>query len=201
MNFDTKNELSEQSKEQALEQVLVLHEDIEFSYFVKVAKGLGFIKYKTYAGDNNTKPFEEVWTTQNKKNAIHYVDDPISGTQFIWVRGPQLSEILFELDGRLPTYEPNELIEMLTEADNNNDLVDALFRISVGFPKFDIKVFQIFEKYIAHPSPLIREATVQAIAYRLWPEGEELIKKVYNNDVDKNVREFAKSILDKIKVD
>jgi hypothetical protein len=180
------------------EKIMLLHEDIEYDYFVAVAKRQGWIKYKTYPGDGGTERFEEVWTTQNKANAIHYIDDPISGTRFVWVRGSQLRELLFEIDGRLPTYEPEELIEMLDEADDNNELVDALFRLAVGFPSFDMRVFQIFEAYSSHQSALIREATVQAIAYRLWPESLELLRRISQQDSSDKDREFAKSILAQI---
>lgn len=176
----------------------VLHEDIDYDYFVEVAEGQGWIKYKTYPGDNQKERFEEVWTTQDKANAIHYIDDPISGTRFLWVRGTHLNEILFEIARRLPAYEPEELVEMLVEADTPNNVVDALFRIAVGFPNFDSEILNIFETYLKHPSPLIREATVQAIAYRLWPESIELLRNAAKEDPDKSVRQFAQSILDQV---
>lgn len=179
-------------------EFLVLHEDITHDYFVKVAEGQDWIKYKTYPGDGRKERFEEVWTTQNKANAIHYIDDPISGTCFLWVRGSQLRELLFEIDGRIPAYEPEELIEMLVEADEHDEIVDALFRIAVGFPNFDVRVFHIFENYLIHPSHLMRKATIQAIAYRLWPESIELLKKVVQEDFDESVRQFAQSIINQV---
>ncbi|MBW4507262.1 MAG: hypothetical protein KME64_12215 [Scytonematopsis contorta HA4267-MV1] len=176
-------------------EILVLEEDISYDDFTTLAQGQGWIKYKSYFPDENNKRFEEVWTTQDKANAIHYIDDPISGTCFLWVRGSKISELLFEIVRRLPVYEPEELIEMASEANEHDEVVDALFRIAVGFPNFDLKAFHVFETYLRHPSPLLREATVQAIAYRLWPEGIKLLEKVAQEDLDKSVQQFAQSIL------
>jgi hypothetical protein len=183
---------------QAEEVTLVLHEDIDHDYFVEVAEGQGWIKYKTYPGDGQKERFEEVWTTQDRTNAIHYIDDPISGTRFLWVRGSRLSKLLFEINRRLPAYEPEELVEMLIEADTHEEIIDALFRIAVGFPDFDPEILRIFETCLKHPSPLIREATVQAIAYRLWTESIELLRNVANEDPGQSVRQFAQSILDQV---
>jgi hypothetical protein len=180
-------------------EILVLEEDIGYEDFVAVAQDQGWIKYKTYFRDENNRRFEEVWATEDKANAIHYIDDPISGTRFLWVRGPKISELLFEIVGRLPAYEPEELIEMAIEASEYDEAVDALFRIGVGFPNFDPKAFAVFEIYLRQPSPLLRKATVQAIAYRLWPESIKLIEKVVQEEPDEGVRQFAESILNQVK--
>jgi len=180
-------------------EILVLEEDIGYEDFVAVAQDQGWIKYKTYFPDKNNKRCEEVWTTEDKANAIHYIDDPISGTRFLWVRGPKISELLFEIVRRLPAYEPEELIEMASEASEHNEAVHALFQIAVGFPNFDPKAFRVFEAYLTHPTPLLREATVQAIAYRMWPESIKLLEKVVQEDPDEGVRQFAESILNQVK--
>lgn len=179
-------------------ETLVLHEDIDHDYFVRVAEGQGWLKYKTYPGDGKKERFEEVWTTEDKANAIHFIDDPISGTRFLWVRGPHIRELLFEVYRRLPAYEPEELIQMAAEVREPNEVVDTLFRIAVAFPNFEPRAFRVFETYLTHPTPLIREATVQAIAYRLWSEGIKLLEKVVQEDPDEGVRQFAQSILNQV---
>ncbi|MTJ10965.1 hypothetical protein FJR04_25430 [Anabaena sp. UHCC 0204] len=121
------------------------------------------------------------------------------GTRFLWVRGPEIRQLLFEIVRRLPAYEPEELIEMASTATEHDEVVDVLFRIAVGFPNFDPQVFRVFETYLKHPTPLLREATVQAIAYRLWPESVKLIEKVVQEDTDEDVQQFAQSILNQIK--
>ncbi|MTJ51922.1 hypothetical protein FJR38_04160 [Anabaena sp. UHCC 0253] len=180
-------------------EILVLEEDINYDDFLGVAQKQGWIKYKTYLPDEKNKRFEEVWATPDKANAIHYIDDSISGTRFLWVRGPEIRQLLFEIVRRLPAYEPEELIEMASTATEHDEVVDVLFRIAVGFPNFDPQVFRVFETYLKHPTPLLREATVQAIAYRLWPESVKLIEKVVQEDTDEDVQQFAQSILNQIK--
>ncbi|MBD2766516.1 HEAT repeat domain-containing protein [Hymenobacter sp. BT664] len=180
-------------------EILVLEEDIGYEDFIKVAQGQGWIKHKTYFPDENSRRFEEVWATEDKANAIHYIDDSISGTCFLWVRGPKINELLFEIVRRLPAYEPEELIEMASAASEHDEMVSALFRIGVGFPNFDSKAFRVFEAYLTAPTPLLRKATVQAIAYRMWPESTKLLEKVVQEDHDEGVRQFAESILNQVK--
>lgn len=176
-------------------EFFVLHENIDHDYFVRVAEDQGWIKRKIHEGDGEREAFQEIWTTEDNANTINFVNDPITGTRYLWVRGSRLNEILFEICRSFPAYEPEELIQMVIEAEEHNKAVDALFRLAVAFPNFDPTVFQIFETYLTHSSPVMREATIQAIAYRFWSESIPLLERVVQEDSDENVRQFAQNIL------
>lgn len=177
---------------------IVLEEDISHEDFLELAEAQGWNHYRTYRPEIEKDRFEEIWLTPDEKNAIHFIDDPITGTRHIWARGSNLKEILFKIQRWLPAYEPEELIQMAVEADKPDEAIDALFRIAVAFPNFNEAAMGIFKQYLSHPSKLIRKATVQAIVYRAWPEEISLLEKVADEDVDEEVREFAKILLAEI---
>jgi hypothetical protein len=176
-------------------EFLVLREETTHENFAIVAKKLGWLKSETYLGDSKKEPFEEIWTTTDQTSSIHYVDEPTMGTRYLWVRGRQLSEIIFDIYRQIPAYEPDELIESAIAAKEHNEVVDSLFRIAVGFANYDRDAFRVFEAYLTDANALLREATVQALAFRLWPQSIERLKKVATEDSSENVRQFAQTIV------
>jgi hypothetical protein len=176
-------------------EVMVLEEDIFHSDFVKFALEQGWIKEATQLGDEERVSFQEIWRTPDMKNIINYVDDPLTITRYLWIRGPKLKRLLFELCCRLPAYEPEEILQKAAEAEDHDEAVAAVLRVAAGFPRFEPDALHIFEAYLDSPSPALRKATIQAIAYRLWSETYPLLKKVSQEDTDEDVRRFAKSIL------
>jgi hypothetical protein len=59
--------------------------------------------------------------------------------------------------------------------DRARDAVKAILDLSAGFLRPDPEVIHMFEDSMAAPSPLLRKATLQAIAYRRWPDAKPLV--------------------------
>ena len=174
---------------------LVLPEYLGYADFQDLASQQGWKLIKTYSGDGKLEPFDEVWATSNRRNSIHFVDDPITGTKHLWVWGPDDKELLLVIFRRLPAYEPDDLIEGAFDELSHNEMVDNLFRIAVAFPNFNKNAFHVFQAYSHHPDPLIRKATMQAIGYRLWDESLGLLERVAEDDADEGVRRFTSDML------
>lgn len=177
---------------------LVLPDHIGHDEFLRVAQDQGWIKQQTRDGDGERISHQEIWTTLDNANAINYVDDPLTLTRHIWVRGSQLQDILTHIWKRLPAYEPEELLEMANKAEDHDEAIQAVFRIAVAFPNFNPDAFKVFESYLKNPDALLRKATIQAIAYRLWSESVEMLESIVQNDSDEGVRQFAQSILNNL---
>ncbi|MGG6297052.1 HEAT repeat domain-containing protein [Leptolyngbya sp. AN02str] len=182
-------------------EFFVLEEDISYQEFVHLAQEQGWVKQLTHHGDGKKEAFQEIWTTHDRKNVINYVDDPLTFTRFLWIRGSNLHPLLFEVSRRLPAYEPDDLLQMAIDAQNEQEAIGALLKIAVGFPDFDDSAFNIFRVYLTHPSPIVRKATVQAIAYRLWDESINLLEQVSKSDPEKDIREFVQLILEHRNID
>ena len=176
-------------------EFLVLEEHITYEYFVTVANGQGWIKQKKIEGDGEREAFQEIWNTADLANIINYVDDPLTMTRFIWIRGADIQQPLFEICRRLPAYEPEELLEKASEAKTINEGIEAVLRLAVAFPRFDPDVLQIFKKFLDAKNVNLRKATLQAMAYRLWDESLPLLVEVSMTDPDEEVKEFARTVL------
>jgi hypothetical protein len=176
-------------------EFLVLEEHITYEDFVCVAKQLSWLKQETIEGDREKEAFQEIWKTPDLANIINYVDDPLTLTRFIWIRGADIEKPLFEICRRLPAYEPEELLEKASEAKTINEGVEAVLRLAVAFPHFDPDVLEIFEKFLDATNANLRKATIQAMAYRLWAESIPLLVQVSMADPDEEVKEFARRVL------
>jgi hypothetical protein len=177
-------------------EILVLQEHVSHHDFVRVTEErLDLLQYKTYQGDGDKKSFEDVWITSDQANAVHYLDNPLMNCRYLWIRGPQTPNLLSRIYGLLPFYDSEDLLESLADADNHNEAVDAVLRIGVGFTQFNTQAFKAFEACLENPSVSLRRATIQAIAYRSWPECEPLLIKLLQTDTEEKVRIFAQEIL------
>jgi len=176
-------------------EFLVLEEHITYQYFVHVAEGQGWIKQEKIQGDGEREAFQEIWKTADLANMITYVDDPLTLTRFIWIRGADIQQPLLEICRRIPAYEPEELLEKALEAKTINEGIEAVLRLAVAFPRFDPDVLQVFRKFLDAKNANLRKATIQAMAYRLWNESIPLLVEASMTDPDQEVQEFARTVL------
>ena len=179
-------------------EIMVLHDHITHEFFVRVARGQGWQLRQTQEGDGERVAFQEIWTTADGKGVINFIDDPVLGCRRVWIRGPRqtLKELHFECSSRLPAWEQGELLDHVAEATDHNESVDAIFRLAAGFLRPHPAVIEQFEIYLQAPYPTLREATLQAIAYRMWPESVGLLERAAASDEDESVRAFAQNLLD-----
>ncbi|MGC4067427.1 MAG: hypothetical protein QM784_22830 [Polyangiaceae bacterium] len=180
----------------AAEEVFrVLEPDVTREDFHRAAQDMGFSLVNTWPSRNSSEAYEEVWSVPDRTQAIHYLEDPISGTNYLRIRGPNTEKLLFELR-RVPYFYPEELLEEAAEADNHDDQVKAAFRLTVTFPQFEPNVYKLLEAYATQDADaLLRQATLNAIAYRCWPQFSALFEDLSRNDPDERVRETAKRLL------
>ncbi len=178
------------------EEFSVLNPIVKREDFERVASELGLVRDHVRSGDGQKEPYEQVWANEEQSTAVHYVEDPISGTHYLWVRGEDTPELIVDLRNRLLSFDPEELIELAHEAKTHDDRVKAVFRLAVTFPRFEPDVFDVFEAYVTHkPDPLLRRATLNAIAYCGWPESIPLLERVAKEDEDEQVRQTAQRLL------
>jgi hypothetical protein len=174
----------------------VLRPDITREAFAKAATAVGLTKHSTLEGDGHKVAYEEIWTTPDQKNAVRFVEDPLSGTKFLRGQGPRRASYVRELQTKMKTYPPEEIIEQAQDAKNHDDQVQAIFRVAVTFPKFDPAAFEVFRVYaICAKNPMLRRATFNAMAYRGWSEFIPLMEEAASKDPDEEVRKTAQRLL------
>ncbi len=176
-------------------EIMVLEDHITHDDFLRVANGQGWQLRQTQRGDGEHVSFQEIWTTADGKGVINFIDDPTLLSRQIWIRGEHLHELHFELSRRLPAWEQEELLEHAVTAAGHDEAVKAILDLSAGFLRPDPDVIRMFEEYMSASSALIRKATLQAIAYRMWPEAKPLVESAAANDPEESVRAFAATLL------
>jgi hypothetical protein len=183
-------------------EILVFHKDdnVDHERFVRVAQEfLELVHYETRPPAEDRKIFEDVWITPDSTNAIHFLDNSYMDCQYLWVRGPRTPEFVSKLYRLIPTDTTEDILEELSGAHNLEEGVSAVLKLGVACPNYDSQVFRAFELCLQEPpteEPSFRRATIQAIAYRMWPENRPLLERVIRTDEDEGVRQFAQSILE-----
>jgi hypothetical protein len=178
------------------EDFAVLKGHVDHGRFTRFAEGQGWNLQHTFPQSSADPFFEEVWSTADKTNAIHYVDDPRFTCRFLRIRGPELRSILLEVSRKLGFYDDDELVLDAAGAEEQEEAVHAILRLGVGLRTFRPDAFKVYTDYLQHSDPMVRMATIQAIAYHHWPEAQKLLAGVVVDDPDQAVRDFTKPILE-----
>jgi hypothetical protein len=176
---------------------LVLQDDINHEYFVLVAqKHLGLIPFETFSFSEENEVFEDVWINPERTSAVHFIDNPLLRCRYLWVRGSETPQLMTKIYRLLPYLLLEDLTRHLDEAYDHHEATAAMLKVGAAFPNFDPQAFQVFELGLKSSSTSLREATIQAIAFRMWPESRQLLEKVIKTDSVKKVRNYAQTVLD-----
>ena len=177
---------------------LMLYRSVTRADFEGAAADVGLRRHDTWPGDGARKAYQQVWVNKHRTAAVNYLEDPLIGGAYVALRGDQdeIASLTRELAMRLDLYDQDDAIELAVGARSRDVQVDAIYRVAVVFPKYDPRAFQIFETYATNaPDALLREAAVNAMAYRSWPEFAPLLEKIAANDASTEVRELASQVL------
>jgi hypothetical protein len=184
-------------------EILVFHKDYNVGHedFVRVSQSyLGLVHHETLLATEEKKMFEDVWFTPDGSSAVSFVDDHYMDCQYLWVRGSQTPELVSKIYGYLPSQEAEEILEDLAAAHNDEEGISAILKLGVACltcerdPRL-IRAFEFCLEEPPTPNPGFRRATIQAIAYSMWPENRPVLERVAQNDPDEGVREFAQRIV------
>jgi len=156
---------------------------------------LGYSLRKTWPG-NDESAYEEAWATPDEGSAVNYAEDPITLANYVAIRGATPDLVLMKVADLLPTLAPEEVIEALMTATSDDAQVRGLYRLAVTFPELDDTAKEIFEQFSTNaPEERLRDAAVNAIGYRAWPELIPLLEHVEARDPSDAVRASARRIL------
>jgi len=161
-----------------------------------VAARAGLALANRIEGDGSRLSYEEAWAMPDRMTAVNYVEDPIVNLAYLVFRGENIDDLIGKLIPELPAFTHREALDMAKTGQTRNDQVRALYRIAVMFPEYNAEAFEVMREYSTKAQdPVLREAAVDAMVYRCWPEFIGLLEHIERNDPDKNVRQRASEIL------
>jgi len=176
-------------------EVFVLYDDVTRLDFQKAAKAAGLEQHPAPKGDHDGG-HEEVWATADKRSAVNYLEDPILGLSYIVIRGDPHGNLTHKMAETIQLFSPEEAVEFGQQEINTRPQVEAIYRLAAMFPEHDPQVLEVFRTYATKPGdPTLREATVNAMGYRRWPEFKPLLEEIEKKDDNAGVKERVRAVL------
>ncbi len=155
--------------------------------------GLVFVD-KIEASDTN--PLEVIWSTPDRVNQFHYVEDSILDQPYLaWVGSDETSlNAEFAESGWVMSREGilDQLGHPLTE--DQKVRLTAMLAIVAG-PKFDPGIFEAFDKMLSDSSPRVRQFALLATGYPAWPQFRPLLEQIRDHDENDFVRWRAETAI------
>ncbi len=128
-------------------------------------------------------PYQKIWTTTDRKKAIHYIDDSLILIRYLQIKGEQPGEVADDIRASLDVYDKDEIRQMVESATQSSDVIDAIYIACVAAPQlYDEEYFQLFEDVLSHPDPEVRRAAIFAMSYVPWPQFNPLLEHVIATD-------------------
>lgn len=175
---------------------LVLRSGVTRELLEETAAELGLTKQHTWEPKGEREAYEQVWTTPDRARAINYVEDPFTGMSYVHFRGLDLDDLIEEFTTKLATYWPEELIERAYTTEDYDEYARNLYRLAITYAEFNPEVFAIYEGVATEaPTPQLRLAALDALAFRTWTESRAVVERVGREDEDETVRQAAQRLL------
>jgi hypothetical protein len=176
----------------------VLREGVTRSDFEQAAVASGLVHFANRPGGDRSG-YEQVWAWPNVEHpttGVNYIESPFVSFLYLVVHGCEVPLLVGKLTERLASYTASELLDGALQASTHDDQVRALNRLAIGFVEFDPAVLGIILDYVSRAdNPLLREATVNAMGFRAWPQFRPILERLAAEDPVENVREHAARIL------
>lgn len=159
-----------------------------------LAQGLHLVN--TILGDAQRLSSEEVWASQDQLLAVNIVDDPLVDCQYLALRGDKRQALGHKLTSALGLITPQQGLAHAASATTGQAQIKAVYHLVVLFPEFDPEVMALLSSIATnHADDQVREATVDAMAYRAWPQCAPALGHIAESDHAIGVRQRAKQVL------
>jgi hypothetical protein len=184
---------------EANEVYLVLKPGVTRADFASAAADAGLAFFQELPGDGNREAYQQMWGWPNLEHptaGVYYLESPLYGFPYVVVQGSELPLLAGKLTNRLAVYTRAELIDDAMNATEHNEKVHAINRLALVFVECEPAVLAIITNYIlAGATPLLREAAVNAVGFRAWPQFRPLLEALAEQEKEANVRERAAAVL------
>lgn len=181
------------------EACLILKPEVSRDEFHVSAKRIGLIFSEAFPSDGDCLAYEEVWampSLERPVSAVNYVEDPLTNNNYLILRGNEVIGLSRKFAHNVATYSKDELIADAMKAVGHNEQVRAINRLALGFTVLDPAVFVILGTFATKAeNSLTREAAINAIGFRWWPEFQNGLRIISERDPAENVRQKAKLVL------
>lgn len=148
------------------------------------------------------QPAERIYATRDRATQIHWIEDHKIGVLYLYVQGPEALPIAQLLRKKLRHYSSSTIGESARDpnvapAERRRALYHlALDRMGRGF---DPETFDIYQRAMQDPDPLVRGSAVLGSAYLGWPQlAEPLRALATGSEPDESIRHDAALLVERL---
>jgi hypothetical protein len=140
------------------------------------------------------------WFARDRKSAVDFIDDSLTGVRYLWVRGREEESSAERLREKVPVWSRDDLLkhalDELVEGDSAKLKVIAM-QVAADMTEYDIASGSVLTAFINMDEPSIRLAGARAM--RAVPVAEfRLNAEKLSRDPDPTVAEAGKDLLNRI---
>ncbi|MBQ0986080.1 hypothetical protein KBZ10_16475 [Streptomyces sp. F63] len=174
---------------------LILKPGIDETNMFQIARSRRWSLYDI--GNKNSEIYRHIWHSSDGGVEIHYVEDPLTGLNFVTLRGPGAESIEQDIRSSLPVWTYPEALGALRSSDGRDDRLYSAYAAALTAPTTeDEPLVEEMRRMSVDTDPGIRQAVVVATGYCPWPSLVEIVKHLEESDAVENVRDNARLLLE-----
>lgn len=171
---------------------------ITLEHVRRIAQHRGWIPHNRVEATETT-PFEEIWLTDDRQAAIHWIEDTPIGVVYLLVEGEGNEEIADDLKGAIDAWTPDELAALVRNPESPEQGISAMCHLAAAAPAtFDADLFAVWEKAFGDSDDRMRRAAAVGSFFPGWPEFRAPLQQLRDDDTDPAVRELAGRVLESL---
>ena len=145
---------------------------------------------------STTTPYSVVWTDEDDRTAVRYVEDFIVGFPYLVIEGRDIDKTITWLDTKFNFYTEKEIFQWVKTANSVPEAIEAVLRLGVASPQqFEREFFEVYQYVFEHPEPTVRSVGFQAWQYCGWREIMPIVERMKTSDPNEQIRTEAEDTL------
>lgn len=177
--------------------VFLLGNRTDHADFVQFARAKEWILHEERPSKGPKSAFEQIWVTPDRGTAIHYMADPTPKERFVVIYGRSTGDVAFQMGAaNLDIHTRNDVFDRALVAATNPERVTVAWQLGVVAKVYDEAVLDLLKSLYDGADDIVREAVINAIGYRGWPEARDFLETVATEDPSADLRQNARDIVD-----
>jgi hypothetical protein len=165
--------------------------------FERFARAKEWTLHEDRPSKNPKSAYEQIWVTPDRGTAIHYRDDPTPKERFVVIYGRDTGDVAFQMGAaHLDIHTRDDVFDRALVAATDPERVTVAWQLGVVAKVYDEGVLDLLKSLYDGADDVVREAVINAIGYRGWPEARDFLEEVSANDPSADLRQNARDIVD-----
>jgi hypothetical protein len=176
--------------------VFLLGNRTGYDEFVRFARARKWILHDDRSSNGPKGVYEQIWVTADHSTAIHYMADPTPKERFVVIYGGGTEDVAFQMGAsQLDIRTRDDIFDQALMADSDPERITAAWQLAVVAKVYDEGVLDLLKSLYDGASDAVREAVINSIGYRGWPESREFLERVVSEDPSSDLRRNALDIV------